>query len=75
MVIFSLPHRYLSHICYELQNAVLLVTALYWRHHGAPDYVNQIRDIADSDLILNLIAPLHLQVPRHLTALKSMTEK
>ena len=38
-----------------------------WRHHDAPDYVNQFRAIADSDFIPHLIASLHLQVPRNLT--------
>ena len=33
----------------ELRNAVLLVTALNLRHNDAPDYLNQIRAIADSD--------------------------
>ena len=56
MDIFSLPHRYPFHICNELWNAVLLVTAINWRHHGAPDYVNQIRATANSDFIPNLIA-------------------
>ena len=46
-----------------------------WRHHDAPDYVNQFRAIADSDFIPHLIASLHLQVPRHLTTLKLMIEK
>ena len=75
MDIFSLPYRYLSHICNELLNAVLLVTALNWRRHGVPDYVNQIRAITDSDFIPNLIASPHPQMPRHLTTVKLMTEK
>ena len=75
MDIFSLPDKYLSHICNEPRNAVLLVTAPNWRHHGAHDYVNQIRAIAESDLIPNLITSLHLQVTSHLTRVKLMTEK
>ena len=75
MDISSLPHIYLSHICNEPQNTVLLITALNGRHHGAPDYVNQIRAIADSDFIPNSIASLHLQVPKHLTRINLMTEK
>ena len=75
MDIFSLPRRYPFHICNELWNAVLLVTAINWRHHGAPDYVNQIRATANSDLIPNLIASLHLKMPRHQTTVKLMTEK
>ena len=61
-------------ICNELRNAVLLNTTLNLRHHGAPDYVSQILAIADSHFITNLIASLHLQVPRHLTTVKLMTE-
>ena len=75
MDIFSLPHRYPFHICDELWKAVLLVTAINWRHHGAPDYVKQIRAIVDSDFIPNLIASLHLQMLRHLMTVKLMTEK
>ena len=48
MDISSLPRKYLSHVCNEPRNAVLLITALNWRHHDAPEYVNQIRAIAAS---------------------------
>ena len=41
---------------------------------GAPDYVNQIRAIADSAFIPNLITSLHLPVPRHIMTVKLMTE-
>ena len=35
-----------------------------------PDYANQSRAITDSDFIPNVIASLHLHVPRHLTSVK-----
>ena len=69
------PQVPLPYICNEFRNAVLLVIALNWRHDGAPDYVNQIHAIADSDFIPNLIASLHPQLPQHLTTVKLMTEK
>ena len=76
MDIFSLPPSYLSHICIynELRNAILLFTALDWGHQGAPDYVNRIHAIADSDFI-PILASLHLQVSKHLTTVELMTVK
>ena len=59
----------------QLTSYVLLDIAFNRRHHDAPDSVNQFRAIADSDSITNLIASLHLQVPRHLTAVMLMVEK
>ena len=64
MDIFSLPHKYLSIICNEPRNAVMLVTALNWRHHGAPGYVNHIHAFADSDFTTNLIASRHITAPQ-----------
>ena len=59
----------------KLTSYVLLDFAFNRRHHDAPDSVNQFCAIADSDFIPNLIASLHLQVPRHLTTVKLMIKK
>ena len=65
----------LPFIQWTSKHRIARYTALNWWHHGAPDYVNRICAFADSDFIPNLVASLHLQVSRHLTTVKFMTEK